>query len=118
MRIYKKLLMIIMLMFSVFALSINWNNNIVIASTSYYNSINDSLEKDELKLALRTLITSTHKYQTTYDDCKNPKYVSKTDGDPNNPGNIILIRSGLSISSTWDSGVSWNIEQVWTTTNS
>ena len=118
MRIYKKLLMIIMLMFSIFALSINWNNNIVIASASYYNSINDSLEKDELKLALRTLITSTHKYQTTYDDCKNPKYVSKTDGDPNNPGNIILFWSGLSISSAWDSGVSWNREHVWPKSNS
>ena len=60
---------------------------------------------------LRELITDTHNKRTSYDDCVD--YVEQTDGDPNNPGNIILFYSGESIDSTWDSGKTWNREHVW-----
>ena len=77
------------------------------------SSISSSETGDDLKSSLRSLITSTHKTKTSYADCSDPSIVEKTDGDPNNPGNIILFWSGLSIESTWDSGKSWNREHVW-----
>ncbi len=88
-------------------------NTSVIASSSYYASISNSLTGEELKLELRDLITSTHTKITSYTDCKTSSTVEKTDGDPNNSGNIILFWSGLSIESTWDNGTSWNREHVW-----
>ena len=60
-------------------------------------------------LALRELITSTHKNNTTYEQLKT--YLQNTDEDINNPDNIILFYSGLSIDSTW--GETWNREHVW-----
>jgi endonuclease I len=36
-----------------------------------------------------------------------------TDADPNNPGNVILVYLGTSISGVWDYGSSWNREHVW-----
>ena len=118
MKIYRKVLILIMFIFSIFTLSLGLNNNELIASTNYYSGISSSLEKDDLKLALRDLITSTHTYISTYVDCKTPSIVEKTDGDPNNSGKIILYWSGLSIASTWDGGTSWNREHVWPKSNS
>ena len=82
------------------------------ASTSYYNGM-ENLYGTTLKSSLRTLITNTHSYITTYDDCKNVTYIKKTDGDPNNSSKIKLFWSNLSIAATWDGGVSWNREHVW-----
>ncbi|MHC4976711.1 MAG: endonuclease I family protein, partial [Planctomycetota bacterium] len=36
-----------------------------------------------------------------------------TDADPDNPGNILLAYNRASVSSTWDSGNTWNREHVW-----
>ncbi len=86
----------------------------VLALPSYYDSANLSgLTENALKKELRDLITETHTTITTYDDCKNPEIVAQTDGDPNNPGNIILFWSNLSVSSSWDGGTTWNREHVW-----
>lgn len=60
-------------------------------------------------LALRELITSTHTHNTTYEELKT--YLQDTDEDMNNPNNIILFYSGLSIDSSW--GDTWNREHVW-----
>ena len=107
-----KILIILLLVFSLFV-SVFVFNTPVIASSDYYSSISSSETGDDLKSSLRSLITSTHKTKTSYDDCSDPSIVEKTDGDPNNPGNIILFWSGLSIESTWDNGTSWNREHVW-----
>ena len=107
-----KILIILLLVFSLFV-SVFVFNTPVIASSDYYSSISSSETGEELKDSLRTLITSTHTTKTSYDDCSDPSIVEKTDGDPNNSGNIILFWSGLSIESTWDSGTSWNREHVW-----
>ena len=107
-----KILILLLLVFCLFASVLSFNTT-VIASTDYYSSISSSATGNTLKQSLRTLITSTHKKITSYEDCKDPEIVEKTDGDPNNPGNIILFWSGLSIESTWDSGKSWNREHVW-----
>jgi endonuclease I len=33
--------------------------------------------------------------------------------DPNIPGNVILIYSGVSVSGAWDAGITWNREHTW-----
>lgn len=78
---------------------------------SYYNALNINLRGIELKKALRDLITTTHKYRTSYNDLRT--MTAKTDRDPNNSSNIILIYSRLSVKSTWDGGDTWNREHVW-----
>jgi endonuclease I len=75
----------------------------------YYDSIDDNLIGEALKLALRELITSTHTHNTSYEELKT--WLQYTDEDINNPDNIILFYSGLSIDSTWDND--WNREHVW-----
>lgn len=79
----------------------------------YYDEINKGYSGSQLKLALRELITKTHTKKTTYDDCKNVKYISETDKDPNNPGCILLFWSNISIPCVWDSGKTWNREHIW-----
>ena len=78
---------------------------------SYYSSINMSLRGKNLKLALRTLVTSTHKKVLSYGDLKTA--IPKTDVDPNNSGNLILFYMRTSVSSKWDGGNTWNREHVW-----
>lgn len=39
--------------------------------------------------------------------------LDETDADPDNPGNIILVYLGTSISGIWDEGKTWNREHVW-----
>ena len=77
----------------------------------YYNGIDESLRGDKLKQALRTLTKTTQTYATTYDDIKT--VTAKTDADPDNPGNIILFYSRVSVSAKWDSGKTWNREHIW-----
>lgn len=79
--------------------------------SSYYDDIDMSLRGDELKLALRGLITSSHRTIITYGGLRYK--LPLTDGDPNNSNNIILLYSRQSISSKWDNGNSWNREHVW-----
>lgn len=80
---------------------------------TYYNDVDISNLSDSLlKSALRSLITSTHKNRTSYDDCR--EYVLETDGDPNNSKNVVLFYTGISRSAfptDWNSN--WNREHVW-----
>ena len=78
----------------------------------YYKSVLN-LSGNALKTALRQLITSTHTYKSSYDDCKSQSKVTKTDGDPNKSGNIVMFYTGKSIKFVWDGGNTWNREHVW-----
>ena len=85
-------------------------------SETYYEAAR-GLKDTALKNKLRTIITESHTRITSYDDCKDPELVKKTDADPNKSGNIILFWSGLSVSSAWDGGKTWNREHVWPKSN-
>lgn len=78
---------------------------------AYYNNIDLSLSGNQLKLQLRSLITTTHKTILSYGDLryKNPI----TDVDPNNSNNLILFYMRTSVTSAWDGGSTWNREHVW-----
>lgn len=76
--------------------------------TTYYSSITNQTGS-ALQTQLRTIISTmtARNYgaaQTT---------AAVTDADPNTPGNIILIYNRASVSSTWDSGATWNREHIW-----
>lgn len=76
--------------------------------TTYYSSITNQTGA-ALQTQLRTIISSmtARNYgaaQTT---------AAVTDADPNTPGNILLIYNRASVSSTWDSGATWNREHIW-----
>lgn len=76
---------------------------------AYYNNAFDK-EGVELKIALRTIISNV-KHVETYGELRQD--LAKTDRDPNNPNNIILMYTGKSVSGTWDGGNTWNREHVW-----
>lgn len=67
----------------------------------------------ELLGELHDLLVTTHKTYTTYDDCKNPNYVTLTDTDFQ--GEVLEFYSQTTISKTWGSGKqgTWNREHVW-----
>ena len=64
-----------------------------------------------MKSQLRTLITSTHKVVTSYDDCRD--YLQLSDVNPNDDSQIILFYTGESVDGLWDGGATWNLEHVW-----
>ncbi len=60
------------------------------------------------------LITTTHRFYTSYSDCKNPTYIKQT--DPGTDGSSVMeFYSQADISATWGSGAvgTWNREHVW-----
>ena len=61
---------------------------------------------EELRVIINTGLT-----RVTYDSAK--YILDETDQDPNNPNNLILVYLGTSVSGTWDAGVTWNREHVW-----
>ncbi|MGN1040992.1 MAG: endonuclease [Candidatus Fimimonas sp.] len=63
---------------------------------------------------LHDLITTTHTRYTTYDDCKNPTYVKKTDAG-SNASSVLEFYSQADIASSWGGGSTgtWNREHVW-----
>lgn len=67
----------------------------------------------ELLGELHDLITTTHKTYTTYEDCKTPEYVVKTDSDGG--GDVMEFYSQTSIDKAWGKGNqgTWNREHVW-----
>lgn len=67
----------------------------------------------ELLGELHDLITTTHKTYTTYEDCKTPEYVVKTDSDGG--GDVMEFYSQTSIDASWGAGKqgTWNREHVW-----
>lgn len=107
----KKILLLLLLAFSLFLGFLTVEKYEVDAATSYYSSISDSAYGSTLKSALRTLI-SKQTYTSTYDDCKDPSIIKKTDGNSSS-SKIVLFWSGINIDATWDGGTSWNREHVW-----
>lgn len=63
---------------------------------------------------LHDLITTTHTKYTTYDDCKDPNIIKKTDAG-SNTSSIAEFYSQADIASTWGGGDNgtWNREHVW-----
>lgn len=110
MRIYKKILSIILLTLFLFTLSISFNTKSIASGADYYSGISNSLTGSSLKSALRNLITSTHTKTTSYSSLKT--YLQEADEDPNNSGKMLLFYTGESISKTSDMNI-WNREHVW-----
>lgn len=77
---------------------------------AYYGDIRN-LSGTALRNALKSVITTTHTTMVSYKEDKT--YLQKTDADPFNEGNIILIYLGTSVNGTWDNGITWNREHVW-----
>jgi endonuclease I len=63
-----------------------------------------------LKTQLRSAMSAGH-IQRAYGDFRNSSVLH--DQDPDNPGNILLAYNRVSVSGTWNSGVTWNREHVW-----
>lgn len=82
------------------------------ADTGYYSGIT-ATGGEALLGQLHDLITTTHKKYTSYDDCKTPSIIKKT--DPGTNGNVREFYTQDDISSTWGSGSigTWNREHVW-----
>lgn len=78
--------------------------------SDYYKSV-EGLTGSALKKSLRSLITTTHKKITSYDDCK--KYLPHADEDLTNSKNMILFYTGESIKKSTDVNNDWNREHVW-----
>ena len=76
----KKFLVLLFLVISFVVVTLSLSDYEVDAATSYYSSISDSAYGTTLKSSLRTLI-SKQTYYSTYDDCKDPAIVKKTDGN-------------------------------------
>ena len=70
-----------------------------------------NMSSSVLLSSLRKLMTSTHKKNSSYDDCKTK--ATKTDCENNN-GNITMIYTSYQASySEYNSGNGWNREHVW-----
>ena len=82
------------------------------AAADYYAPIT-ATEGTALLGQIHDLITTTHTKYTSYDDCKNPTYVKRTDPGPN--GQLMEFYAQAELSSSWQSGKSgtWNREHVW-----
>lgn len=64
-----------------------------------------------LYASLKSLMTSKHTHQTSYNETRNQyRY---TDCVSNNSSNISSFYSGKTLSGTWDSGSTWNREHTW-----
>jgi endonuclease I len=78
--------------------------------SSYYAGATD-LMGESLLSYLHDLMIETHTNYVNYATARTTAIL--TDADPLQPGNIILIYSGLSTSGVWDNGITWNREHVW-----
>ncbi len=76
---------------------------------AYYDDA-EGLTGEQLLAALRTII-NTGFIGVSYDDAR--YILDETDADPDNPGNVILVYTQLSVSGVWDAGITWNREHVW-----
>ena len=93
------LLLLLVSLFGCFYISTDYQ---VDAATSYYSGISDSAYGSTLKSSLRTLI-SKQTYTASYDDCKDPSIVKKTDGNASGT-KIVLFWSDIEVATTWDGG--------------
>ncbi|MDE5563010.1 MAG: endonuclease [Clostridiales bacterium] len=76
----------------------------------YYSGIT-ATSGNELLGQIHDLITTTHTYYTSYDDCKNTKYIYLTDPGPN--GGALEFYTQNSIMSFSGNPGTWNREHVW-----
>lgn len=74
----------------------------------YEEAIN--LRGNALKIALNNIINEGFN-NLLYGDAR--YILDEADADPNNPGNVILVYTGYSVSGAWDGGTTWNREHVW-----
>ena len=74
----------------------------------YKGAIN--LKGNLLKVALSDIINEGF-IPLLYGDAR--YILDESDVDPNNPDNLILVYTGMSVSSEWDGGTTWNREHVW-----
>lgn len=86
------------------------STNVFESLNSYYYNANGK-NGNELKIALRGIISSNIKHVETYGELRYD--IPLSDADPNIKGNIILLYTGLSVPATWDGGNTWNREHVW-----
>jgi len=70
-----------------------------------------SVPQSDLYVALKTLMVNKHTKQTNYGDVR--YLMSYTDCENINSSYISTFYSGETISSTWDSGTTWNREHCW-----
>lgn len=97
------------------------NGNVVVAqadssttdyySGNYYDSLDVTLRGDNFRDKLSTLITTTHKTQTSYSGLA--EAYKTTDVDPNNSNNVILFYTGKSVKFTGSFSTNINREHVW-----
>ena len=71
----------------------------------------DDLSESALLSALRTLMTSTHSYKSSYNDCRDLAPI--TDCENENGKILTLYTSYTTTSGAFDSGKGWNREHVW-----
>ncbi|MEO0965522.1 MAG: endonuclease [Planctomycetota bacterium] len=78
------------------------------APASYYSGATGT--GSTLQTQLQSAMSAGHS-QASYGEMRFMAAV--TDADLDNPGNILLAYNRASVSSTWDSGATWNREHVW-----
>lgn len=71
------------------------------------NSLHNIIDKDYWN----GFLSSTNHKVRSYDDAKTA--LQLLDVDPNNPNNVILIYTGVSVPKAWDGGTTWNREHQW-----
>ena len=71
----------------------------------------DDLSASALLSALRTLMTSTHSYKSSYNDCRDLAPI--TDCENENGKILTLYTSYTTTSGAFDGGNGWNREHVW-----
>ena len=75
-----------------------------------YDALSE-LSSAELLTSLRKLMTSTHKKQTSYADCRD--YANRTDCEEEQNNIITLYTSYVTSHSQYNGGSGWNREHVW-----
>lgn len=85
-------------------------------ANDYYTGSNtfDSLSqlgKSQLLTSLRSLMTSTHKTKTNYDNCRD--YAKYTDCQKNDGSVVLLYTSYIASMNDYVGGTGWNREHVW-----
>lgn len=70
-----------------------------------------SLSSSTLLSTLRTLMKSTHSYQSSYSNCRD--YADETDCENGNSSIIMIYTSYASSQSEYSGGSGWNREHVW-----
>ena len=78
---------------------------------SYYANLNENLTGTAFRAELASLITSTHRYNPTYDGLRN--IFDESDADPNKSGNILWFYTGTSVSFSGSFNTGTNREHVW-----